>query len=265
MELTLHPNWPSLIIQGPRVRPGIGPLTSQSHVEQVLVGIVKVTLKADDPTATPLTQAQQTPIFMKDEPYDEDSMKHEHDMATYKPKADIIVLGAPSPPQPVSSGTEWTETVRIQTQSMSENFSDASDPRFTFGWQDRKTEPRLPYAGDCDAFNPAVMELPSSFDNRFNNGGFYDDGTQPSFTYPMPGAVVRLESSVGGSTKTHRLYLPPVTPSAAVRYGSIKQAVPMKIDTVVYDKSTGLFYVVWRGVWKFDAVAPERYVSFTLS
>jgi hypothetical protein len=52
----------------------------------------------------------------------------------------------------------------------------------------------------------------------------------------------------------------------ASRAGKTVQHTPdMRMDTLVYNKDTQVFYVVWRGVWPYASVPRDCYVRVKLS
>lgn len=290
MNLVLHPTLPSQIIKGPRVTPGVGSLTDQSQAQDVLVAIVKATFAIDDPSATPLPSNQQIALLKQDVFFPSSGpssgpMRYESDLAVFKPQTDVVVLGAPAPPQPGPLGGTWTETVQSNGTAMQNAFPLPShppppDPPLTFGWEDRLQDPRKGYAGACDVFKPDTMKLPLTFNNLFWNGGTYQ-GPQPLFGHPAPGAIFVVQTSaqysVAGNTvtqtKSHQLCLPNSAPQAVITYRTgaapnaptTSQALEMDVDTIVYDKDAAQFYAVWRGVWEYSSVPADRYVSLVLS
>lgn len=282
MEFVLHPTLPSQIILGPRVAPGVGNLSAQSQAQQVLVAIVKATFAADDPSATPLPADQQVPLFQQDQLFADETTRQEHDLAMYKPRADVVVLGAPAPPHPGPIGGTWTERVILGGVVMSGTFPNPEAIQVTFGWEKRVEGTRNGYAGQVDTFDPDSMELPLGFNNLFFNGGLYQGTAQPRFAHPSTGALATVESRAqydlgGGATETRtttrRLHLPAAGPEATITFRkgpptdapTTSQPLDMNVDTIVYDKSSGRFYVVWRGVWEYASVPAERYVSLVLS
>jgi hypothetical protein len=212
-----------------------------------------------------------------------DPIRYEHDLATFKPRTDIVVLGAPSPLEPGPSGGTWNEQVLLNGDSMPGIFPDGT--RVTFGWQSRienGANHRKTYAGDGQNFDPATMQLPLNFNNLFNNGGLFQNANGPVLTHPAPGSTVTVNTSglydIGGGatetrTQSRELYLPNPGPQALItfRTGSaanspmLSQPLTMNVDTIVYDKNTNQFYAVWRGVWDFESIPADRYVSLAIS
>ena len=234
-----------------------------------------------------------------------DPIRYEHDLATYKPRADVVILGTPAPPQPGPVGGGWDERVLIGGTTMTATFNNArtlthfngvavavdnvpwaNTMPITVGWQNRvvdggDSDTREDYAGmDLEAFDAETMELPQNFNNLFFNGVLYSS-TQPTFAH-ISASVITIETrgeyddGAGGTetiTNTTLLRLP-AAPQMTVtfRTGDAPAApmssanVSMNLDTVVYDKATAQFYAVWRGVWTdFETVGIERMVSVALS
>lgn len=218
-------------------------------------------------------------------PFDPDHpIRYEHDLAIYKPSTDIVVLGKPeplSPPPPGGVGPigSWVERVRLGSAIMSDSFSNLLNRPFTFGWQSRVNSARgernpidaaTGYAGffgaDGTAFDPSTMKLPDRFNNLFFNGGLYrsaDSPPRPVFAHPPVGTTITVESTatyqVGidiiSQTAIRTLQLPNFEPQAILTYrssstpdASIEQvALPLAIDTIVFDKHSNQFYTIWRG------------------
>lgn len=239
---------------------------------------VTVVLMGADATAIEYDQVQ---LMEGTTAYDfdlSDTVRYEHDLAIYKPRMDVVILGEPRPPKPNPIGGTWHESVVSGTEVMSGTFADGGK-RVTFGWQPRETDPRLGYAGDAAHFEKETMKLPNNFNNLFFNGGDYQGGSQPVFSHAVPGSSIKVETSAlypGGAvpvTATHWLYLLAPGPRAAITFRTapesaapaVSQALPMAVDTVVYDKATGQYSVVWRGVWEFASQPADRYVSLALS
>jgi hypothetical protein len=310
MKLIPHPVYSSTVLLGFRVVPSeppqdVPPLPGTTKpdpasIEQVLVAIAKGTFAADDPPATPLTPAE--PILQTDVPFNPPFNQHlrlEHDVAPFKPRADIVVLGAPAPPAPPPEGGtlvggRWTERVAVGANAMEQDFTDSPATRarpFTFGWEDRTTKDRrgpqsslntpaghAGFYGSPPSFDPEDR-LPVGFNDTFANGGRYDDATmRPPFPHLPPGAVVEVTATAdyetpGGAvvtrTTTRRLHLPAEAPVANLTLLDDcdvprAQLVTMRADTVVLDKVTTRFTVVWRGGRPADRDALGRLVALRI-
>jgi hypothetical protein len=229
-----------------------------------------------------------------------DPVRYEHDLAIDKPRADVVVLGAPAPPVPGPLGNSWREQVVIGGATMTAVFSGglmtsfdgaavapgaipwATTTPITVGWQSRAAGTRNAYAGtDLDDFDGSTMKLPRNFDNRFFDGGFYTASGQPFFGHIAAALVtVRTEGDYpagGGGVETiavQALLRVPPAPHMSILYRSAAAPdaplnsvdVPMRLDTLVYDKAAREFYAVWRGIWAaLEAVGAERIASVTLS
>jgi hypothetical protein len=293
MRVVPHPAFPSMMILGPRVDLGVATLPpdpggapgkpDRAKIEQVLVAIVKGTFPAEPPPADP---AAAVGIFVTDEPSGPPPPRYEHDLATFKPRADIVVLGPPAEPPPAERPPggallpPWTETVSVPGDgAMQQPFGPADAARpFTFGWQLRTSDERRPHAG---SFGPPVFDpadvLPVGFSNLFFNGGDYRGGSQPVFRHLAPGAVVEVSTRatylVGLGTQTvtstRRLRLPATAPTATLTVrddhgATVRVPLAMAADTVVYDKTTGHFAVTWRGVAAYDHARRDRYLALEL-
>jgi len=294
MEFVPHPTFPSQMLVGPRVVSDTAPAPAAGGLKDVIVAVAKATLQADGPSAAniqppsgdPPTSAAQKDLLLKDEgfePADPPHIRLEHDMAVFKPRADIVLLGAPAPPPPppgFPSATRWSESVTVGGTVMTRAFGQGApnvpelNSRTTFGWQARDSAARKGHAGqDLGTFDPAQRRLPRAFSNRFFNGGWYGGGPAPAFAHLAPGARIRIQASAtftsGGNQATggrgRWLRLPASPPVMRVSYRSgptvVTQQVAMRADTVVYRKDEPSFYVVWRGSWDLDSVTPrDRYL-----
>ena len=231
-------------------------------------------------------------------PDPDDPIRYEHDLAVDKPRADVVILGAPAPPQPGPDGDQWTELVTIGGTTMTASFTGgalthlngvvpadvpwATTTPITIGWQSRLHGQRNTYAGaDLANYDAANMKLPQSFDNRFFNGGFYTTSGQPVFGHIAASAIqVRTRAnytSGGGSTETITHTTPlrlPTAPQMTVifRTAAAPDApttstnVPMRLDTVIYDKAANLFSAAWRGVWTgLETIGMDRLTGVTLT
>jgi len=234
---------------------------------------------------------------MKDEIFNDKSLRYEHDLAIYKPKADIVILGQPAPPDPNPLGNEWKEWITTDTQSMIGDFDNTglvklngtSFTRFwpagapiTFGWQTRLEGQRFDHTGSAGEFKPDHMVLPLNFKNLFFNGGLYLSNGETPFSHLVAGSRVNLvswaryDNGAGGTeihTSTQTLHLPSTFPRAVLSYRSgaalntdlIEEDLAFLIDTLVYEKASQQYYVVWRAVWDFASQPADRYVSLVLS
>ncbi len=231
-------------------------------------------------------------------PDPDDPIRYEHDLAVDKPRADVVILGAPAPPQPGPDGNLWSEIVAIGGTTMTASFNGgvlthlngvvpadvpwATTTPITIGWQSRLDGLRNTYAGvDLANFDAATMKLPQSFDNRFFNGGFYAADGQPVFGHITASVInVRTRANYtngGGTTETVTQTTPLRLPAApqmtvAFRTTSAPDApttsanVPMRLDTVIYDKAANRFSATWRGVWTdLETIGMERLTGITLS
>lgn len=200
-----------------------------------------------------------------------DTLLHEHDLAPTKPAADLVVLGAPAPPAATPGVLSWTERIALESRARAQIFTDVdrSEP-FTFGWVSRSVGPRPALAGtDLDAFDPDAALLPQGFDDRFHNGGQPPTSGGPAFEPPSPGSAILVATTAGAEEDVIRLHLPAAFPRATLtRLDAcdcpLDEDLALRADTVVYDKASRRFTVVWRGVRPFDPARLARLVRLRL-
>lgn len=257
MRVTAHPAYPTLVVAGPRRRPG------GAGIEQALTVIVKGTFAADDPAATPAPT--QEPIRERDEVVevapDEQVMIVEHDLAITKPHADLVVVGPPQAPPGPGTLLAWTETLTGGGATRAKAFTPLSAAGLvTFGWEPRTSGPRQAHA----AFAPLPSDptaLPAAFDNTFFNGAEYD-GAAPPYAHLAPATTVTVSrTAVYDDAGVIRLveddwvlHLPPIHPQVTITDHSGGPAgVAAAPDTVVFGKATGTFTVTWRAATPLPA------------
>jgi hypothetical protein len=294
MEFVPHPTFPSQLLIGARVVGDTDPAPATGGLKDVIVTVAKGTFRADGlspatsqpPVGDPPPSATQQDLLLRDEPLVPPEPPHlrEHDMAIFKPRADIVLLGRPAPPPPppgFPNATTWTESVTVGATGMAFTFGPGAQsipelhPEATFGWQPRGSGARLGHAGQgLDTFDATQRTLPVAFSNRFFNGGWYGGGAAPVFAHLAAGARIRIQSSATFTSGANQatggrgrwLRLPAAPPVMRVSYRSgprqvVTQQVAMRADTVVYRKDEPSFYVVWRGSWDLDsATPPDRYL-----
>jgi hypothetical protein len=295
MEFVPHPRFPSQMLVGPRVVSDTAPAPAAGGLKDVIVAVAKATLQADGlspansqpPAGDPPASAGQQDLLPTDELYEPPDPPHllrENDLAIFKPRADLVLLGppmAPPPPPGFPNALTWTESVTVGATVMVRTFGQGApnvpelSSRATFGWQSRSSTARRNHAGqDLASFDPAQRKLPRAFSNRFFNGGWYGGGGAPAFAHLAPGARIRIQSSATFTSGANQatggrgrwLRLPATPPVMRVSYRSgprqvVTQPVDMRADTVVYRRDEPSFYVVWRGSWDLDSVTPrDRYV-----
>ncbi|MGH6897102.1 MAG: DUF2169 domain-containing protein [Geminicoccaceae bacterium] len=198
------------------------------------------------------------------------NLRHEHDLAPTKPFADLVVLGPPAPPTGTAGDVEWDEEVTLGGRTISEQFDDADGDRtepITFGWIARTDGPRLERAGDLEGFDPATKLLPDEFDDAFHNGGLPAAG--PWFEPPAPGAAIVVATQTVTDRDEVRLHLPTMFPRATLtRLDAcdcpVDEDLPLRADTIVHDKTSGRFTVVWRGARPLDPARLARFLRLRL-
>lgn len=243
----------SLFVVGWRAAPTTG------LVEQTGTIIVKRTYTIDRRRGALTPADSPEPVFLTDEPVGAEApekppLRFEHDLASFKPEADVVVLGFPGPAGAMArvlvGGQEWL----ARTLGAGE--------RHLFGWASRTESPRLGYAGTF-AGKPA---LPADFDNRFFSGYRRDARATPAPPSLPPRAriVIEREGAAGYSFDLRD----DVGEAAYCCYtgsGPDREALwrrhglPMTLDTLVVEPERDRCYLVWRGVWPFAGHAAETY------
>ncbi|MGK7890130.1 MAG: hypothetical protein AB4042_12415 [Leptolyngbyaceae cyanobacterium] len=204
------------------------------------------------------------------------TLRYEHDLAPFKPEADVIVLG-------------WTDiagTVRVKVKGKPwlerdialEGASESWElEKAMFGWEprvgtERETEAG-PFPEEPEAY-PLSDPLPSSnnnqpgFSNRFYNG-YHRSGAIPAelpFPYLPRMAQIQIERDQG---RGYHLSLLNERVSATYYYYTgmgldeasqwKSQVVPMNLDTLVVEPTINRCYLVWRGAWPFDRHPEDAY------
>jgi hypothetical protein len=194
------------------------------------------------------------------------AFRYEHDLASYKPEADVIVLGCANIPH--GSRAE----IAVGDQIWFARTVEATNRRHLFGWMPRDKESRKTQAGvvpeNADAY--PLAGLPKDFDNRYFNGYQRDYKL-------LRGVLPYLKAD---SEITIRIYPPsPLDPAPTYRFrlrGETvlaecyfqdptkpddlpSQPITMNIDTLVVEPKENRCGVVWRGVWAFDSHSEGDY------
>lgn len=264
MEIVRHPTLPSEVIVSKRVHP-------TDEVEQkVVAAVVKATFDID--TGQLVDDHRQYPIWVRDEPFDNDDEKFrfEHDLAPYKPCADVVILG--ERPAFGDSDDSWKESVQLGGEEATVESGDGSSDVYVFGWADRRRGLRQDWMGDEDELEDNPNQLPDGFDNRFFNAGPYDDGDEPVFDHQdLSGASIVTWESWNNTTdddpeKTREYALPAGTPRCVVSMSGVADRnVQMNLDTLIVEPAGDVFVTVWRGVTPFDAELIESADKLELS
>lgn len=205
--------------------------------------------------------------------------RYEHDLAAYKPQADVIVLGAAEPPDSNYADTWHVVMDTSSGLSIEKEFGSLSSTFHTktvFGWASRSEDPRLAQAGsNLQNFDPANL-LPDDFDNQFYNG--YDrllSGDVP-LNYLADGTTLTFRSerrpvlSPGDERELFEAVIVGSRPIATLTVldGSGQEQdldVPIVLDTVVLEPDADTYVLVWRGVWRFDDHAEENYIRLVVT
>lgn len=207
-----------------------------------------------DPLAGTFTPASNPlPAFLQDVPFNTSdsilTLRYEHDLASFKPEGDVVVLGfAEAGPCAVrvNGATRLQRTVLSALE------------KALLGWEPRGDAARLGQAGTQPP--PEGQSLPPDFDNRFYNG--YLRAARHLAASPFLAANAEVEIDRNGVVD-YAFTLPSDTASAAYFFHAgvmpdeekCWQRVPvaMNLDTLVAEPESDRCYVVWRGVWDFDA------------
>ncbi|MFN2109108.1 MAG: carbohydrate binding domain-containing protein [Anaerolineae bacterium] len=193
-------------------------------------------------------------------------IRFEHDLAPFKPEGDIAVLDFLT----VTGLTRF----RVNDQTWLERTISSSDFDM-FGWEPRAVDPRKGEAAfpEDDASYPLPEPLPSGFNNRFYNGYRRDALQLSALPYFSPGDQVRIQRP--GPSDDYGFTLGNETVTAQVRYYRgygpdeerywLSQNVPVVADTLVIEPEKNCCYVIWRGVWDFDAHPEDAYRQLNVS
>lgn len=194
------------------------------------------------------------------------ALRFEHDLSSYKPEADIIVLGYGN----ILDGTN--ATISVDGKTWLERTVGSTNRRHLFGWMPRSKDNRKTQAGILSESPDAypLKGLPEKFDNGFFNG-YQRDHKPKSFAGLFPflrsGNEIAIERVSGA--QPYRFKLPGDKVSATYSYYDLtkpdtkaywqSQSIPMNIDTLVIEPEQNQCIIVWRGVWNFDEHAEASY------
>jgi hypothetical protein len=201
--------------------------------------------------------ATALPIFDSDQMLetDDEIIQYEHDLAAFKPEADLIVWGF--------IGPIGLQRVRVGgTLWLSRTMPNPIPPEEValFGWEPRIDSPRETdgnFPSDPAEY-PLPAALPAGFNNRYYNGYRRDAAVAAPFPYFQAGASVAIERN--GSQDYEVILGPEIVTATYYNYSGIgpdverrwqPQPVTMQRDTVVITPGEDQCYVVWRGVWPF--------------
>ena len=194
-------------------------------------------------------------------------LRHESDLAPYKPDADLIVLGR--------TGAAGVASARVDGTIWLQRTIPAGEPeKAVFGWESRADPGPRKTALDGGVVPPPPPPppLPPSFDNTFFNAFRRDSAVGPRpFAVPAPDAEIdlrragmldyrfRLRGDVAGAVLA--TYAGGADDSARWQ----RTTVPMTIDTIVVEPELGRCALVWRGAWPFDDAPVEAYRALTVN
>jgi hypothetical protein len=193
-------------------------------------------------------------------------IRFEHDLAPYKPEGDVAV--------PDFLNVTGLTRFRVNDQTWLERTVSSSDFDM-FGWEPRAVDPRKGEAAfpEDDSAYPLPEPLPGGFNNRFYNGYRRDALQLSALPYFSPGNQIRIQRP--GPSDDYGFTLGGETATAQVRYyrgyGPDDERywrnlnVTMHADTLVVEPEKNRCYVVWRGVWDFDAHPEDVYRQLEVS
>jgi hypothetical protein len=209
--------------------------------------------------------------------------RYEHDIAVYKPVADLIVIDDYTVSQQYqvrvraaggSSQVWFSRTI----QSPQPEPPDLDAAEHIFGWLPRFDSVResegnlhITLPGDETAIDVPDMR---DFNNRFFNGyrrdfaqpGFplteFQAGDNISMTRTQLGEIESdtLFSFTLGQESIHaNLYLYTGRGPDEERYWCVERPINFRLDTVVISPSRNDAYMLWRGVWDFNQYPADNY------
>lgn len=197
------------------------------------------------------------------------TLRYEHDLASFKPEGDVIVLGF----------TDFVgdNVVKANAVPWLSHVIASNTPRkkALFGWEPRVGSDRgvgSDREDEAGTFDPPPSDtLPDDFNNRFYNGyrrtnvGEAITANSP-FPYLPAGAQIEIERVAGSD---YRFSLRGDTAAATYYYYNgtgtddesnwQSEPVTMNLDTLVIEPEANRCYVVWRGVWPFDEQGEDAY------
>lgn len=208
--------------------------------------------------------------------------RYEHDMAPYKPYADVVVIDD----YVVAHNYQILVQSEGGTQQTWFNRSIGSPPvpppdldaaEHIFGWSPRAESPREG-EGDLNITLPdtAIPGTPdmTQFNNRFFNG-FRRDFAQAGFpASEIPNtATVRFERTPLGDTVSDTLFAVTLggeqmradihlyrgSGPDEPRYWCVHRPADFRLDTLVVTPSRSSAYALWRGVWDYGLFPAEHY------
>jgi len=216
------------------------------------------------------------------------ALRYESDLAPFKPEGDVVVLDFADQAglnQVYVNGSVWMgRTVSIN--------GDGRD-KALFGWASRSEDGVNSRKSDAGTFSadpnayppewpvvdPVRDPLPPGppasgrFNNRFYNGYRRDSQQLPDLPYLLPAAQVLIQRQ--GPSNDYGFTLGGETVTAQARYYRgygpdderywRSENVPMHADTLVVEPEKNRCYVVWRGVWDFDAYPEDVYRQLVVS
>lgn len=207
--------------------------------------------------------------------------RYEHDIAIYKPVADLIVIDDYTVAhqyqvrvQAEGGASQVWFNRTIQSPQPAPTDLDAAE--HIFGWLPRGGTARENDGNLQITLPDTAVDIPdmSGFNNRFFNG-YRRDFAQPGFPLSEfhAGDNISMTRTQLGETDTDTLfsfalgdesiranvYLYTGRGPDEPRYWCVERPIDFRLDTLVITPSHNSAYVVWRGVWDFNQYPTNHY------
>jgi hypothetical protein len=211
-----------------------------------------------DPATGSVTPIAALPLFVGDQLVN-DQVQYEHDLATFKPEGDLLVLN-------FVTGAATPATVRVNNTNWFSRMVAATDAHL-LGWQNRSDAPRKGEGAfpDNDSDYPLPAPLPAAFNNRYFNGFLRSANQINPLPYLPASATILIERGatrygfrLGSETITARYFYYRGTGSDEDCHWRTRP-LTMNLDTLVLEPGLNRCYTVWRGVWNFDEQPVDAY------
>jgi hypothetical protein len=268
----VHPGYQGMFVIGFRKQPGT------ATTQRVGTVVLKRTYTIDAASGTLAPSDDALPIFTEDQPFDPvapDTLRYESDLAPFKPETDVVVLGFVHPTTNIDLSVDVVVWLRFQSPLV-------PSAHAMFGWEPRSSKLRgvgtdgdpLDYSTIKEDYPPVWPvppdapnrdPLPPDFPNLHYNGFRRDTALALSrpFNFLSASAAIRIVRP--GPNNDYHFNLRGDAPTAVLhaysgtgaddKYHWQQQTIDMHADTLVIEPDIDRCYLVWRGVWDFDAIA----------
>ncbi len=212
--------------------------------------------------------------------WDENSIfRYEHDLAPFKPFADIIVLGlftlppSPTPPPPPAPQFGWEILIELNLNKVvRKRFAVNTDPlivRSLFGWAARSEGTRKEQSGNLELFKHKEQVLPTDFNNNFYNGMDRDVQGDIPVDYLVNSSNIIVHTNPPGLFN-FEILLPSTRPVAVLCTQNAQgreNTIPLNLnlDTLIIEPEINRYMVIWRGCWILDEQFPKDYSELHVS